>query len=198
MKNDLVKKGYDTIAERYLGGRSIFDNTKYLDMFSKLVEKGKTVLDVGCGAGIPIDDYLIEQGFAVNGIDISEKQIQLAKKYVPEAFYEVKDMLDIKEGEYCVDGIVSLYAIFHIPRELHGDILKKFSSFLPKGGALLITMASTEWEGEEEFFGVTMYQSHYGVEKNTELVENAGFEIIVNEIDTSGDEKHQVIIGEKS
>ena len=42
---------------------------RYLELFSTLVEQGKTVLDAGCGDGIPVDDYLIRQGFAVNGID---------------------------------------------------------------------------------------------------------------------------------
>jgi hypothetical protein len=39
-----------------------------------------------------------------------------------------------------------------------------------------------------------MFWSYYGAEKNTELVENAGFKIILNEIDGSANEKHQVII----
>lgn len=198
MANDLVKKGYDKAAKNYSKSRDTFQSAKYLDTFSKLVKKGRTILDVGCGAGRPIDDYLIQQGFVVNGIDISEKQIELAKKNVPEAFYEVKDMSELKKSEYCVDGIVSFYAIFHTPREKHQEIFQNFASFLPSGGIILVTMGASEWEGtEENFHGVKMFWSHFGAAKNKEIIEKAGFETILDEIDTSGNEKHQVIIARK-
>jgi cyclopropane fatty-acyl-phospholipid synthase-like methyltransferase len=121
MTNELVKEGYEKAADNYAANREQFESIKYLEQFSKLIGKGKTVLDVGCGAGKPVDAYLIKQGFAVNGIDISERMIELAKKNVPHGFYEVKDMSKLKEGEYCVDGIVSFYAIFHTPREKHHE-----------------------------------------------------------------------------
>ena len=197
MANDLVKKGYEKVADDYAAKRNQFESIKYLEIFSKLIEKGKTILDIGCGGGKPVDEFLVKHGFVVNGIDISERMIELARNNVPEAFYEVKDMSDLSEEEYCVDGIVSFYAIFHTPREKHQEILNKFSSFMPKGGAILITMGSSEWEGtEDDFHGAKMFWSHYGADKNKELVENAGFEIILNEI-TSSEEKHQVIIAKK-
>jgi cyclopropane fatty-acyl-phospholipid synthase-like methyltransferase len=195
MTNDLVKEGYEKAADNYAANRNQFESIKYLEQFSKLIEKGRTVLDVGCGAGKPVDEYLIKKGFAVNGIDISERMIELAKKNIPQGFYEVKDMSKLKEGEYCVDGIVSFYAIFHTPREKHHELLKKFASFMPNGGGILITMGAEEYEGfEDDFHGAKMFWSYYGAEKNTELVENAGFKIILNEIDGSANEKHQVII----
>src|SRR5579872_6096425 len=71
MKNDLVKKGYDKAAGHYAQTRNQFESIKYLEIFSKLVDKGKTILDIGCGAGKPVDEFLVNRGFAVNGIDIS-------------------------------------------------------------------------------------------------------------------------------
>jgi len=197
--NLLVREGYDKAAENYLSHRNQSPNFRYLEQFIKLINKGKTILDVGCGAGKPIDEFLINHGFAVNGIDISSKQIELAKRNVPKAFYEVKDMSGLKDEEYCVDGIVSFYSIFHTPREKHQEIFNKFASFMPNGGAILVTMGAGEYEGwEENFHGVKMFWSHYGPERNKAIIDKAGFEIILNEIDnsTSG-EKHQIIIAEK-
>ena len=195
MANDFVKEGYEKAAEDYTSKRNQFHSLEYLEIFSKFVEKGKTILDVGCGAGKPVDEYLVKKGFGVNGIDISERMITLARKNVPEAFYEVKDMSELEAGEYCVNGIVSFYAIFHTPREKHQDLFKKFASFMPNGGAILVTMGSSDWEGtEENFHGAKMFWSHFGTNKNTQIVENAGFKITLNEIDGSANEKHQVII----
>ena len=72
------------------------------------------MLDIGCGPGIPVDRYLIDNGDKVIGLDISESQIELAKKNVPEATYEVKDISTLTMREYSVDAVVSFYVVFHI------------------------------------------------------------------------------------
>jgi hypothetical protein len=88
-----------------------------------------------------------------------------------------------------------MYAIFHIPRERHGQLLKRFASFMPEGGALLITMGSGDWEGiEDDFHGAEMFWSHYGPETNRKLVEQVGFQVVIDEIDTTANEAHQIII----
>lgn len=153
--------------------------TDFLIRFSRLIERGRTILDAGCGDGLLADAYLARQGFAVNGIDASARMIELARKNVPEGFYEVKDLIDLQEGEYCVDGVVSLRALLQIPREHYPTLLTNFASFMPSGGPLLLAMAPG---------------NHDGGESNTEIIESAGFPIIANGIDRSGDETYQIIL----
>jgi 2-polyprenyl-3-methyl-5-hydroxy-6-metoxy-1,4-benzoquinol methylase len=88
---------------------------RYLETFSKLVKKGRTIFDVGCGDGKPADEYLVRAGFAVNGIDPSPQKVELAKKNVPEGFFEVKDVSDLRQAEYCVDGVVPSTPCFRVP-----------------------------------------------------------------------------------
>jgi len=198
MSNDLVKKGYNEVAERYSLQRDQFKNNTHLDRCIKLLKPGASILDIGCGAGIPIDTYFIERGFRVQGIDISEKQIELAKRNLPEGKFEVKDMEELRAGDYRVDAVVSFYTIFHISREKHAQLFKKINSFLPTGGLLLVTMGSSHWEGSEAFHGTTMWWSHYDAKRNRKIVEEAGFNILTDEIDDSGGEKHQVLMAEKT
>jgi cyclopropane fatty-acyl-phospholipid synthase-like methyltransferase len=198
MSSDLVKESYNKIAEDYSSQRDVFKNNKYLEKLIQLLKPHARILDLGCGSGVPIDKYLVDKGFKVTGIDISEKQIELAKRNVLEAVFEVKDMANLQDGEFEVDAVVSFYAIFHIPRKKHEDLLRQINSFLPLDGLILITMGSSEWEGvEENFHGSKMWWSHYGAEKNREIVQKAGFKILLDEIDTTEGEKHQVIIAQK-
>lgn len=120
--------------------------------------------------------------------------IALARGNVPKATYEVRDMLDLEGNAYRVDGIVSFYAIFQTPREQHPALLSTFASFLPQGGTMLITMGADAWEGIDDFHGTPMSWSHYGADTNRALVELAGFNVLVSEIDRSANEAHQVII----
>ena len=133
MTNDLVKKGYNKVAYDYESKRDQFENTKYLEKLNSLLTPNSTILDIGCGAGKPVDSYFIEHGHKVIGIDISEKMIELAKKNVPQGEYKLLDMSELKVSAYKVDAVVSFYAIFHTPRETHQILLNQFNSFLPKG-----------------------------------------------------------------
>jgi cyclopropane fatty-acyl-phospholipid synthase-like methyltransferase len=198
MENEAVRAGYDRIAQTYDAQRDQFRNILWLERFLAMIPPGRAVLDVGCGAGRPVDAYLVDHGYAVHGLDFSPAMIELARGHVPGATYAVQDMLDLKPGEYRVDGIVALYSIFHTPRERHQELLDTLASYLSPGGAMLITMGASEWEGEEEFHGVRMSWSHFGAARNVEMVESAGCRVLVNEIDHSGDEQHQVIIARKS
>jgi len=196
--NEFVKTSYNRIAKDYSATRDQFKNLKYLEKLNTFLKPKSKILDIGCGAGVPIDKYFIEKGHNVIGIDISSEQIKLAKKNIPEGHFEIKDMSFLKENEFTVNAVVSFYAIFHIPRERHSDILKKIYSFLPIGGLILITMGASEWEGIEEFHGTKMFWSHYGPEKNTQLITDTGFEILSNEVDNSSGEKHLIILARKT
>lgn len=197
MKN-LVRQGYNLAADNYAVGRDVFKNSKYLEILDQMIKPNSTVLDIGCGNGNPVDKYLSDHGHSIIGIDISEKQIELAKKNFPNQTFELRDMSDVQLGEFKVDAVVSFYAIFHIPREEHAELFKKINSFLPIGGLMLVTLGSDDWEGSEEnFFGAKMYWSQNTPEDNIKFINNAGFEIVLNEMDTSGNEKHNVIIAKK-
>jgi len=197
MKTDLVRDGYDKIAQIYLANRDRLKTGKYIQQLIKYLPKQSTILDLGCGAGIPVDDVFLKTGYSVIGIDISSEQIKLARKNCPRGEYVIGDIANLIEKEYQVQAIVSFYTIFHISRESHGKWLKIIATYLQKGGLLLITMGDREFEGEHEFHGTNMWSSQYGTMKNSNLVESAGFKIISTEIDSSGGERHQVILAEK-
>jgi len=190
----IVRAGYDRVAAAYARQRDEFASLPYLARLCERLPPGAHVLDVGCGAGVPVDRYLVERGCRVTGIDLSPVQIALARTGVPEAAYAVGDMSALHPTAYTVDAVVSLYAICHTPREQHGRILAMFSSFLPDGGLLLVTMGASAWEGVEQFHGAPMWWSHYDSATNRRLIEGAGFSILFDEIDTQHGEQHQIVL----
>lgn len=193
-KEKIVEDGYDKIALQYHSERNKFESIIELEKFSRLLESGAEVLDVGCGAGVPVTKFLVDEGYSVTGIDISDGMLSLAKKHVPEGSFLKTDMSDMEFPENSFDGIVSFYAIIHLPREKHADLYEKFIKFLKPGGVMLIGLGSDEWEETAEYFGAKMFWSFYGPEKELELVKNAGFEILYDEIIERGGEKHYWIL----
>ena len=176
MGEEIVEKGYDKVAERYLESK---DETTLI--FAKELEKhlepGAKVLDAGCGPGIPIVKYLSEK-FEIFGIDFSAKQIELARKLVPNAKFKKADLISPGFENETFDGIICMYALIHVDRKKHLEILKEFYNLLKSPGYLMICMGLEDFEGEEEYLGTKMYWSHFGRNTNLELLKKAGFEII--------------------
>ena len=197
MNNEAIFAAYEQIADVYVAQRDQFKSQRYLERFAELVPEGSSILDVGCGGGLPVDGFLIDRGYQVHGIDLSSRMIELALANVPQATYELANMSELQPSQFTVGGIVSLYAIFHTPRERHAELLGTFASFLPSGGAMLISMGASDWEGTDSFHGVDMSWSHFGSEINLDLVSDAGFAVLHAEIDHSSDESHQFIIAVK-
>lgn len=197
MQQKLITESYNKIASVYLNSRDLLKSGKHISQLLKYLPKKSSVLDLGCGAGIPIDDILLKAGHSVVGIDISSKQIELARKYCPRGEYRVGDIAKLVENEYGVDVVVSFYTLFHLPRTLHFQYLKIWRSFLPHHGLLLVTFGDREYEGTHELHGQMIWSSQYGTVKNREMVVNAGFEIISEVLDNSGGERHQVILAKK-
>jgi len=195
----IVETGYDKVAEEFLKTRDKYvKDIFYLEKLNILLEPNSLILDLGCGAGEPIDKFFINKGHKVVGIDISEKQVARAKKNVPQAEFLVGDISKLKTGEYHVNAVVSFYVSFHIPRTRHYELLQKINSFLPRGGYLLATMGSRNISSRiVTFWGVKMYWSQYEPAVNRKIIKQAGFKILLDEIDTSSGEKHQMILAQK-
>lgn len=188
---------YDKIAGDYLANRANLKSGKYVQQLLKYLPKNSRVLDLGCGPAVPIDNILLKAGHCVTGIDISGEQVKLARKNCPEGEYSVGDICELREGEYRAEAVVSFYTLFHISRDKQAEILKIMASYLVSGGWLLITMGDREFEGEHVLHGVNMWFSQYGTAKNRQLVESSGCKILMDELDTSGGERHQIILAQK-
>ena len=56
--------------------RALFEKP-WLDQFLALLDSGSHVLDLGCGSGRPISEYMIHQGHHVTGLDFAPKMLQV-------------------------------------------------------------------------------------------------------------------------
>jgi SAM-dependent methyltransferase len=180
----IVADGYDAIGERYRAWASRVRDPRdrMLEAFSAALAPGASVLDLGCGAGIPSTKALAER-FTVTGIDISATQIEAARRHVPEASFVHADLgnIDFPNGSF--DGVTALYVIPHIPREDHRDLFGRIARWLVPGGLFLAVLGSTDtpdWIGD--WLGRPMFFSSYDAEANRRLLAEAGFELLIDEV----------------
>lgn len=63
----------------------------YLDKMIAITGRRASYLDLGCGTGVPIMKYLLEQGIDVTGVDGSNHMLEIAKKNLPSAKFIATD-----------------------------------------------------------------------------------------------------------
>lgn len=176
----IVAEGYNHITQNYLQLVEAMGMTvreKYLNLLVKLLPANAQVLELGCGAGIPMTKFMSER-FQVTGVDISSNQLALARQNVPNAEFIQSDMVHFITDR-CFDGIVAFYSMTHVPRDEHRQLLNRIYRLLKPGGILLATMGfgdspdvvSPDWLGSPMFF------SHFDGDTNLGLVEQTGFSI---------------------
>ena len=117
---------------------------------------GRKILDCGAGGQRAPIGLFAEHGFEAFGIDISESQIEVAKKFCKDRKLKVNlsvgDMRNIPFDNNSFDIVYEFYSMVHLRK---GDILKTIQEMkrvVKKGGHLFFGFASTDtWPitGEE-------------------------------------------------
>ena len=183
-RKSIVARGYDIVAEAYLErfGRSQVRDRWTNELIKRLPEHAR-VLDLGCGAGVPVALRLTEHGLHVLGIDISIHQIELARINVPAAEFMHADMTAVGFAPASFDAIAAFYSITHVPRIEHAALLRRMANWLKPGGLLIASLGSgdcADWRGD--WLGAEMFFSHYDASTYRRLVCDAGLKIEYSEL----------------
>jgi len=186
-RTELVGRGYDVIGERFAQWRDLIVGDPRRQWEEELVSRlqdGARVLELGCGAGMP-DTKRLAARFQVTGVDVSAQQVRRARAAVPEADFVHADFtaLELEPGSF--DAVVSFYAFNHVPRELLAPTFARIHGWLVAGGLLMTALGTSDteaWTGE--WLGAPTFFSSFPPKTNSQLVREAGFEILRDELVT--------------
>lgn len=202
-ERELVERGYDAVAERYLDlvARTEGDpRLRFLDDLAGRLPDGAEVLDLGCGAGRPNTERA--RRFRVTGVDVSARQLALARAAVPGATFLQADMTVLELPPESFDAAVALYSIGHVARERHAALMGAVAGWLRPGGLLLASLGCGDTPGgvEEDWLGAPMFFSSHPASVNRRLLGEAGFELLHDEViamreDERGDVAFQWVLG---
>jgi cyclopropane fatty-acyl-phospholipid synthase-like methyltransferase len=190
---------YDLIADQWSQERhaSKFREQPYIDRFLDLAKPGAHILDLGCGSGRPIGRYLLDRGYRLTGVDASLAMLDLARTNCPEAELIVGDMTTITlSNRY--DGIIAWDSIFHIPRTQHAALFDNMHKWLRPEVPLLLSLGGIEDEFTDQMFNVEFFYSGHAPDVATTLLREAGFDILLSEIDDPSSRGHLAVLCRKA
>jgi SAM-dependent methyltransferase len=170
-----VRRGYDAIAERYADWASSFESPalRWVEKLEQRLPERSRVLDLGCGGGPSTHAARHE----VVGVDISERQVERARRLVPDARYVRADATEVTFEPESFDAVVSLFMLGHVPRTKQQPLLERIFGWLAPGGRVLATLgtANADDEVEADWLGAPMFFASHDEEWNRRAFESAGF-----------------------
>lgn len=177
-ERDNVYKVYDKIANWFADNRlPTLIEKKYLDDLIVNVGKDASVLDVGCGTGKPILDYLINLGLKVTGVDASTNMLNIARSNFPSIEFIQADMRQLALNKK-FDAIIAWHSFFHLTSADQPMMFEIFARHLKPKGILLFTSGTEKGEAWGAAGGENLFHASLDTAGYAELLELHNFEIL--------------------
>ncbi len=190
----IVADGYDRIADRYLAWSALRPSSARLaalDLADRLIPAGADVLELGCGAGLPMTARLAI-GRRLTGIDISAEQIRRARRNVPGSEFIQADLTTIGRPAASLDAVVAFYSLTHVPRDEHAALFARIRRWLRPGGVFIASLGVEDDSAtiEADWLGVEMYFSQFSARVGRRLVEAAGLVVERADVVAEPEDRH--------
>ena len=193
-QHDLNRQSYNTIAASWDETRTTFygREREYLDALLAGLPTGSSVLDLGCGTGRPMAEYILACGHHVTGVDQAEALLALARQRFPQAEW-IESRIEDYIAPSCFDAILCWDALFHLERDRHEALFARFARMLKPNGRLMLTLGGSDHPAfTDTMSGTTFFYDSHSPETALALLANHGFEPIISEFmnfPTSGRDK---------
>ena len=181
MKPSEIAASYDSIAhqwlEPFLETNGIRQHQTALQFRSNDSDSKNAgvALDVGCGCSGRFFRLLESAGYQVEGLDVSERMIALAKERHPHVLFHQADICEwIPPRQY--DFITAWDSTWHAPLDHSESVLRKLCAALSTGGILIWTTGGLDepTEKRDSSMGPPVYYSVLGIPKTLQTIAEAG------------------------
>jgi predicted TPR repeat methyltransferase len=183
-----IEQGYDAMADRFAAWQKQITGSTRIERIERLLEllpASPDVLELGIGAGVRSSRLLAARG-RLTGVDLSGEQLRRARERLPDATLIQADLTELELDPESFDAVVAAYVLNHLPPEELGPLARKVAGWLRPGGYVLASYGTSDLPGwTREWLGVEMFFGGLPPEQNRRLVEQAGLEVLADEIEVS-------------
>ena len=155
-------KAYNALSTELAGGYDHhFETDARLeaDHFLARLNKGDTILDLGCGVGTA-SRYFVEQGYTPVGADLSEEMVKECKKRGLASLARL-DLEALPFLYSSFDGVWAHTSLLHVPKQRLPSAIGGLDKTLKLGGALFVALREGTGEGYEGQVGVERWFAYF-------------------------------------
>ena len=174
---DRILATYDRVADDWdrHRDRSLFER-RWLDRFLDHAP-GRRILDIGCGSGRPIAQYLSERRAKLTGVDGAERMVELFKANLPEAKAVLADMRGLALNTR-FDGILAWDSFFHLSPEDQRAMFPVFAAHAAPKAVLMFTSGTQESVEIGQVHGEEVYHSSFAPKDYEAMLADSGFRVL--------------------
>lgn len=131
---------YEAVASEFMARR---DRSRIgaatVRAWARSLEPGTGILDLGCGHGGPVAAALLDDGFAVYGIDSSPTLVGAFRSRFPHAHVACEAVEDSNFFDRKFDATIAIGLMFLLPADVQGNLIGRVARALNPGGRFLFT-----------------------------------------------------------
>lgn len=137
--------GYEAVSEEFLARRgnsktrSNAIGVKEVRKWAKILPRGGSVIDLGCGPGFPITAVLVEEGLQVFGVDAAPSFVAAFQRNLPGIPIACESVLESSFFDRNFDAVLAWGLMFLLKVEEQHRLIQRFAEILVPGGRLLFT-----------------------------------------------------------
>ena len=147
----------------------------WLDSFSALLPPAASVLDLGCGSGVPVARDLARRGLSVTGVDSAPEMISMFRANLPTQRAFVTDMRVLALG-LRFSGVIAWDSFFHLTPDAQRAMFPIFAMHCEPAAALLFTSGPQHGEVVGVLEGDALYHASLSLEEYRLLLRRNGFQ----------------------
>ena len=159
--------GYESMSHEFISHRSAEIGVKEVRSWANMLQRGSSVIDLGCGSGLPLTSTLVGEGLNVFGLDASPSLVMVFRKNLPGTPVLCESVLTSGLYNRSFEAALAWGLMFLLSAGEQQRLIARFAEILVPDGRLLFTSpaieatwndATTKMEsvslGDEEYRGL--------------------------------------------
>lgn len=131
--------GYERASAEFLVARSRTIGVQAVTEWARTLPPRGTVLELGCGSGVPITRALVSEGLQVWAIDASPSMVRAFRSNFPTIPVACEAVDESTFFARTFDGVLAWGLMFLLPDEEQRRLIRRLPRILVPGGRLLFT-----------------------------------------------------------
>lgn len=178
---DDASNGWEAVAGQLMARRDRSTGVATVRAWGRRLPPRASILDLGCGSGVPISQALMEQGFDVFGIDAAPTLLAAFRSRFPRAHAACEPVEASRFFDRTFEGAVAIGLMFLLSADEQRALMHRLATVLRPGGRFLFTSPAERCTWTDLLTG--RESRSLGTEEYRALLCDAGFRLVGEDVD---------------
>jgi SAM-dependent methyltransferase len=179
-----VSEGWEAAAAPFMAARSPVGAALVRSWALTNLPPGATIVDIGCGSGVPIAEALVAEGFALFAIDAAPTLLAAFRRRFPEVPTACEAAQHSAFFGRRFDAAIAIGLLFLLAEADQAQLIARVATALEPGGRFLFSAPREPCEWPDLLTG--RLSRSLGEDIYARLLQGAGLRLLGSQVDEGG------------